>query len=191
MKVIAFNGSPRKNGNTRRALEIVLEEIASEGIETEMIDIAAKGLEPCHACGACGRNKDRKCIYDKDKLNLWVEKICEADGFILGSPTYFGNMSPQTKAFIDRVGYVSRANGFLLKRKVGAAVAVNRRAGALVTFQNINNLFLISQMIVPASSYWNVVTAMNPGDIDNDAEGIKTMRTLGENVAWLVKKLNE
>lgn len=189
MKVIAFNGSPRKNGNTRKALEIVLEEISVEGIETELIDIAEKGLEPCHACGACGRNKDRKCIYDKDELNHWLEKMYDADGFIIGSPTYFGNMSPQTKAFIDRTGYVSRANGNLFTRKVGAAVAVNRRAGAMITFQNINNLFLISQMIVPGSSYWNVVTAMNPGDTEKDEEGVKTMKTLGKNFAWLVKKL--
>jgi multimeric flavodoxin WrbA len=190
MKIIAFNGSPRKNGNTRRALEIVLEEITKEGIETELIDIADKKLEPCHACNGCKRNKDRKCVFNKDDLNLWLEKIYAADGFIIGSPTYYGDMTPNMKAFIDRTGYVSMWNGNLLKRKVGAAVAVNRRAGALATFQNMNNLFLISEMIVPGSRYWNVVTAMDPGDAEKDAEGMEIMRTLGKNIAWLVKKLN-
>ncbi|QLH74286.1 MAG: flavodoxin family protein [Methanomassiliicoccales archaeon] len=189
MKVLAFNGSPRKNGNTRRALEIVLEEISKEGIETELIDIADGPLAPCRACGACGRNKDGRCIIDDDPLNGWLEKMYAADGFLIGSPTYFGNMSAHTKAFIDRTGYVSRANGNKFARKVGAAVAVNRRAGALVTFQDINNLFLISQMVVPGSSYWNVITALDPGDIEKDEEGVKTMRTLGKNFAWLVKKL--
>lgn len=191
MKVIAFNGSPRHTGNTRHSLEVVLEEIKAEGIEVELINIAEGHFEPCHACNSCFKNKDMKCIYDKDRLNEWVAKMHKADGIIIGSPVYFGNMSAQTKAFIDRAGYVCRANGDTLKRKVGAAVAVNRRAGSLDTFSAINNFFLISEMIVPGSSYWNVVNAMKPGDANGDEEGMRTMRTLGQNIAWLVKKLND
>jgi len=189
MKVIAFNGSPKKQGNTKRALEIVTEEIAKSGIETEIIDLGGLDLKPCTACGACKKNKDRRCVL-KDDLNPILAKMFEADGFLIGSPTYFGNVTPQAKALIDRAGYVAMGNGNLFKRKVGAGVAVNRRAGALETLQSINNLFLISQMIVPGSSYWNVITALAPGEIEKDEEGIRTMKTLGENFAWVVKKLN-
>jgi multimeric flavodoxin WrbA len=189
MKVIAFNGSPRVNGNTHQALETVLEELRKEGIETELIDICREELRPCQACGTCGRKRDERCVMADDRLNEYLQRMKAADGMIIGSPVYFGNMSAQTKAFVDRVGYVARANGDMLRRKVGAAVAVNRRAGALDTFSEINKLFLISQMIVPGSSYWNVATALRPGDIASDEEGLSTLRTLGRNMAWLLKKL--
>lgn len=189
MKVIAFNGSPRTNGNTNRALEVVLEEIAKEGIETELVQMGSEDIAPCQACGVCGQKKDRKCKRKDDKVNGWVEKMAAADGIIIGSPVYFGSMNAQTKAFIDRVGYVNRANGDLFKRKVGASVAVNRRAGALAAFQEMNNFFLIGQMIVVGSSYWNVLTALRPGDVETDEEGLRTMRDLGRNMAWVLKKL--
>jgi len=188
MKVIAFNGSPRKNGNTFHALEIALEEIGEEGIEGEMVQMGSQEIKGCTACGACGKNKDERCILEGDEVNHWIQMIKSAEGIIIGSPTYFGDMSAQTKAFIDRVGFVSRSNG-LLRRKVGAAVAVNRRAGSLTAFDNINHFFLISEMIVPGASYWNVGTAHKPGDMQLDAEGISTMRSLGRNMAWLIKKL--
>jgi multimeric flavodoxin WrbA len=189
MKVIAFNGSPRKNGNTHRALEVVLEEITKEGIETELVQMGSEDIAPCQGCGVCGQKKDRKCKRKDDKVNEWVEKMAAADGIIIGSPVYFGSMNAQTKAFIDRTGYVNRANGDLFKRKVGAAVAVNRRAGSLATFQEINNFFLIGQMVVVGSSYWNVLTAQRPGDVEKDEEGIQTMKTLGRNMAWLMKRV--
>jgi multimeric flavodoxin WrbA len=189
MKVVAFNGSPRKNGNTSIALQIALDELKSEGIDTELVQFGSEGVEDCTACLACAKNKDRKCIIDSDNLNKYIEKMIEADGAILGSPVYFGNVTGQMKAFIDRVGYVSRANGDLFKRKVGAAVAVNRRAGALATFADLNNFFLIGQWIVVGSSYWNVATALKPGEILNDKEGLDTLKTLGKNMAWLLKKL--
>jgi multimeric flavodoxin WrbA len=189
MKVVAFNGSPRVNGNTHQALEIVLEALRKEGIETELIDICREELKPCRACGTCGKNKDERCVMHEDLLNDHLQKMKAANGIIIGSPVYFGNMTAQTKAFIDRAGYVARANGDMFKRKVGAAVAINRRAGALDTFDEINKLFLISQMIVPGSSYWNVGTALKPGDIQSDEEGIRTLTTLGQNMAWLLKKL--
>jgi multimeric flavodoxin WrbA len=190
MKVIAFNGSPRRAGNTNRALEAVLEEITAEGIDTELVQMGSEDIAPCQACGVCGQKKDRRCKRKDDKVNEWVEKCAAADGIIIGSPVYFGCMTAQTKAFIDRVGFVNRANGDLFKRKVGAAVAVNRRAGALATFQELNNFFLIGHMIVVGSSYWNVATAMRPGDIEKDEEGLRTMRDLGQNMAWALKKLS-
>jgi multimeric flavodoxin WrbA len=190
MKVIAFNGSPRKNGNTNRALKIALEEIKKEGIKTELVQMGSEYIRPCQACGTCGKKKDRECIFKDDKVNEWVEKIAAADGIIIGSPVYFGTMSAQTKAFIDRVAFVNRANDDLFKRKVGASVAVNRRAGALATFNEINNFFLIGQMIVVGSSYWNVITAQKPGDMEKDEEGVGIMHDLGKNMAWVLKKLN-
>lgn len=190
MKVIAFNGSPHRNGNTYRALEVALEEVAQEGLETELVQMGCEEVAPCQACGMCGQRKNRRCKRTDDKVNDWVERMTAADGIIIGSPVYFGSMSAQTKAFIDRAGYVNRANGNLFRHKVGASVAVNRRAGALATFQEINNFFLIGEMVVVGSTYWNVVTAARPGDADQDEEGLRTMRDLGRNMAWLIKKIN-
>ncbi len=190
MKVIAFNGSPRKNGNTNRALEVVLQEIAKEGIDTELVQMGCEDLAPCQACNVCVQKKDRKCKRKDDKVNEWIQKMIEADGIIIGSPVYFGSMTAQTKAFVDRVGFVNRANGNLFRRKVGAAVTVNRRAGALATFQSINDFFLIGEMVVVGSSYWNVINALKPGDIEQDEEGLRTMQDLGRNMAWLIKRIN-
>jgi multimeric flavodoxin WrbA len=190
MKVIAFNGSPRSKGNTYQALSVVLGEIENAGISTELINLCEQEVHGCRACGACLKNKDRECIMKDDKVNEYVDKIDRSEGLIIGSPVYFGSLSSQTKAFIDRVGYVNRANGDLFKHKVGAAVAINRRAGALETFNTINNFFLIGQMIVPGSSYWNIGTALRQGEFVNDVEGVNTMRTLGQNIAWLLGKLN-
>jgi len=190
MKVIAFNGSPRKNGNTNRALEVVLQEIAKEGIDTELVQMGCEDLAPCQACNVCVQKKDRKCKRKDDKVNEWIQKMIAADGIIIGSPVYFGSMTAQTKAFVDRVGFVNRANGNLFRRKVGAAVTVNRRAGALATFQSINDFFLIGEMVVVGSSYWNVINALKPGDIEQDDEGLRTMQDLGRNMAWLIKRIN-
>jgi multimeric flavodoxin WrbA len=190
MKVIAFNGSPRSKGNTYQALSIVLEEIEKAGITTELVNLCEQEIHGCKACGACFKNKDRGCIMKDDKVNEYVDKIDKCDGLIIGSPVYFGSLSSQTKAFIDRVGYVNRANGDLFRRKVGAAVAINRRAGALETFNIINNFFLIGQMIVPGSSYWNIGTALRQGEFASDTEGVNTMRNLGQNIAWLLDRLD-
>ena len=189
MKVIAFNGSPRKNGNTFLALEDALAEIRKEGMETELVQMGCEDVAGCKACGACGRNEDEECINKDDKVNEWVQMIKGAEGMIIGSPTYFGGLNAQTKAFIDRVGYVNRANGNLFRHKVGAAVGINRRAGSLNVFDEINHFFLISEMIVPGATYWNVGTALKPGDFSADAEGVATMQSLGRNMAWLIRKL--
>ncbi|MHA1278256.1 MAG: flavodoxin family protein [Candidatus Helarchaeota archaeon] len=187
MKVVAFNGSPRKNGNTKQAIEIVFEELAKEGIETELVQLRDKEIKPCIACFKCtGKNK---CMSQDDDLNELLEKMIAADGIILGSPTYFANVSSRMKALIDRAGIIAKGNSDLLKRKVGAAIIAVRRQGACSVFSDLNYFFLINQMVVPGSSYWNLGIGLKPGDVQNDAEGITTFRNLGKNMAWLMKKL--
>ena len=190
MKVIALNGSARKTGNTTILLNFVLDELKKKKIETELIQLAGKPLQGCIACYKCFQNKDKRCAVKKDALNEYLQKMIEADGILLGSPTYFADISAGMKALIERCGMVSRANGDLFKRKVGAGVVAARRAGAIHAFSSLNYFFLIGQMIVPGSSYWNVAIGRDPGEVNNDQEGIQTMRTLGVNMAWLLKKLS-
>ena len=190
MKVIAFNGSPRKEGNTSILLNHVLEELKCEGIQTELIQLGGQNIRGCQGCLKCVENKDKRCVIQNDPLNEYVEKMIQADGILIGSPTYFANVSTEVKAMIDRAGLVARANGNLLKRKIGAAVVAVRRAGAVPTFNSINQFFLIEQMIVPGSIYWNMAFGGKPGQVDEDDEGLATMKALGENMAWLLKKLN-
>ena len=190
MKIVAFNGSPRKDGNTATLIKHVLAVLEKEGIETETMQIGGKSIHDCIACGKCVENKDRKCVIDKDIVNDCIEKMLEADGIILASPTYFADLTPELKALIDRTGFVAGANGGLLRHKVGAAVVAVRRAGSIHVFDSINHLFTISQMIIPGSSYWNIGMGLDEGDVERDDEGIRTMHTLGQNMAWLLKKLN-
>ena len=190
MKVVAFSGSPRKDGNTQQAIEIVFEELQKEGITTELIKIGGKPLHGCTACYKCFANKDQQCVIKNDKLNSYLAKMIEADGIIIGSPVYFSNVTAEVKALIDRAGLVARANDNLLKRKVGAAVVVVRRAGATFVFSAINFFFFISEMIVPGSNYWNLAIGREPGEIQGDEEGIATFRRLGQNMAWLLKKIH-
>ncbi|AKB17106.1 MULTISPECIES: flavodoxin family protein [unclassified Methanosarcina] len=190
MKVVAFNGSPRKEGNTAFLIKHVLEELEKEGIETETVQVGGKSIHGCTACTKCFENKDRKCVIDKDIVNDCIEKMFEADGIILASPTYFADLTPELKALIDRAGFVAIANGEIFKRKVGAAVVAVRRAGAVHAFDSINHFFTISQMIIPGSNYWNIGIGLAEGDVEKDEEGIRTMQVLGQNMAWLLKKLN-
>lgn len=188
MKVIAFNGSARKDGNTVILINHVFESLKAEGIETELYQLSGKKIRGCIACYKCWSNKDRQCAVKDDVANECIEKMLEADGIILGSPTYFADVSAELKALIDRVGMVSRANGDMFKRKAGAAVVAERRGGAIHVFDTINHFFLIGQMIVPGSIYWNIGMGREIGDVEKDEEGIRTMRALGENMAWLLKK---
>jgi len=190
MKVVAFNGSPRKEGNTFQSLQIVLAELQKEGIETELIQVGGKALHGCTACYGCYKNKDRECVIKKDDLNSYVAKMIEADGIIIGSPVYFSNVTSEVKAFMDRAGLVARANDYLFDKKVGAAVLTVRRAGATFAFSAINFFFFIQQMIVPGSIYWNLGIGREPGDVQNDEEGILTFKALGQNMSWLLKKIN-
>jgi len=190
IKVVAFNGSPRKNGNTSILISTVFEVLQGQGIETELIQVGNKSVHGCTACGKCREIKDRKCHIKNDLLNECIVKMVEADGIILGSPVYFADITSEMKALIDVAGYVTRGNGQLLARKVGAGIVAVRRAGELHALNSMNNFFLINQMIIPGSSYWNLGIGKEPGDVLNDSEGIQTMKKLGENMAWLLKKIN-
>jgi multimeric flavodoxin WrbA len=190
MKVVAFSGSARKDGNTAILIRRVLKELEAEGIETELIQLAGQQIHGCTSCGTCGKLQNKQCKIVNDNVNLYIEKMTQADGIILGSPTYFSMMSPELKALIDRAGYVTRNNGGLLRRKVGAAVVAVRRAGGIATFDAINHFFLINEMIIPGSSYWNIGIGRAKGDVEKDQEGLETMATLGKNMAWLLKQLS-
>jgi len=191
MKIVAFNGSPRRKGNTETLIQTVFRVLQKEGIETEMIQLGNKPVQGCTACLECREKKDGKCHIKNKTLNLCIEKMREADGILLGTPVYFADVTSEMKALIDVAGYVNRGNGNFLRRKAGAGIIAVRRGGALHAFATINNFFLINEMIVPGSSYWNFGMGKNPGDVLNDAEGIKTMETLGENMAWLLKRLKD
>lgn len=190
MRVVAFNGSPRENGNTTILLNSVLEELRKEGIETELVQLGKKPMRGCIACYKCFKNKNKKCAIDTDILNECIDKMVESDGILLGSPVYFSDVSATMKALIERSGMVARWNDEMFKRKVGAAVMAVRRAGSVHAFSSINYFFLIAQMVIPGSSYWNLAIGREPGEVSKDEEGIQTMKTLGQNMAWLLKKIH-
>jgi len=191
MKVVGFNCSPRKDGNTCHMIKDVFKILEAEGIETELVQVGGNELSGCKACGYCAKKKNMKCVIDHDILNDCVAKMVEADGIIIGSPTYFADVNTEAKALIDRAGYVIRMNGMPTKRKVGAAVVAVRRAGAIHVFDTINHFFTINEMIIVGSSYWNMSLAWKEGDYENDKEGVRTMKDLGDNMAWLLKKIKE
>ncbi len=189
MKAIAINGSARKDGNTAILLRVVLNELEQEGIETEILQLSGLTLRGCTACYGCFTNKNGRCAVDTDRMNAIIEKMVSADGILLGSPTYFADVTAEMKALIDRAGLVSRANGNLFRRKVGAAVVAVRRGGEIHAFDTLNHFFQISQMIVPGSIYWNMGFGREIGEVEHDDEGMRTMQTLGQNMAWLLQKL--
>ena len=190
MKVVAFNGSARKDGNTAILVRTLFKELEKAGIETELVQLAGKKMHGCLGCGKCWETKDRRCIIN-DFANECIEKMDEADGIILASPTYFSDVTSEMKALIDRSGFVAMANDQMFRRKVGAAVVAVRRGGAIHTFDTINHLFFISQIVVPGSNYWNVGMGLEKGDVEKDEEGLITMKVLGENMAWVMKKLKK
>jgi multimeric flavodoxin WrbA len=190
MKVVAFNGSARKNGNTAILVNHVFQELQKQGIETELVQLAGKKIQGCIACYKCFENKDQRCSVTNDILNSCIEKMIRADGIILASPTYFANISTELKALIDRAGLTSMANGGMFRRKVGAAVVAVRRGGSIHAFNAINHFFFINQMVVPGSNYWNMGFGLDKGDVEKDEEGLGTMKVLGENMAWLLKKIH-
>jgi multimeric flavodoxin WrbA len=190
MKVVGFNGSARLDGNTAILIRNVFTELEKEGIETELVQLSGKTIHGCLSCRECSRNKDRRCSQKNDFGNECIDKMAAADGILFGSPTYVADISPEIKALIDRACLVGKANAGMFRRKVGAAVVAVRRAGAIHAFDSLNHFFLISEMIVPGSSYWNIALGRDKGDVLNDAEGIETVRTLGRNMAWLLQKLS-
>jgi multimeric flavodoxin WrbA len=190
MRIVAFNGSARKGGNTAILLRYVLGELEKEGIETELVEMSGAEIHGCLACRTCSTRKDGRCSQTGDMGNVYIEKMAAADGILLGSPTYVTDVTPEIKALIDHACMVSGANGGMFRHKAGAAVVAVRRAGAMHAFDTLNHFFLITEMIVPGSSYWNIAVGREPGDVEKDEEGIHTMQVLGRNMAWLLKKLH-
>ncbi len=189
MKVVAFNGSARKNGNTAALVRHMFGPLEAAGIECELVQMAGKAIRGCRACARCIKAKNRRCHWDDDPVNGYLELMEAADGIVLASPTYFADVSAEMKAVIDRVGYVARANDDMLQRKVGAAVVAVRRAGSIHAFDTINHLFFISQMVVPGSRYWNLGIGRDRGEVNKDDEGLETMEVLGRNMAWVLERL--
>ena len=188
MKIIAISGSPRKGGNTETLLKTALDVLDEKGIETEFISLAGKSILPCTACAAC--SKENRCIL-KDDFDPVYRKMLDSDGFIVGSPVYFGSATPEMMALLDRAGYVARHNGNLFNRKVGGPVTVARRIGQNFTFAQLLMWFMINGMIVPGSSYWNIAFGREKGDVLKDEEGIRTIRNFADNIAWLLKKIHD
>jgi len=192
MQVLGISGSPRKGGNTDIAIQAALEVLSSEGIETEFLSLADRPIQPCTACGRCAKEPEPRCVQDDPAFEGMIEKVDAADGILVGSPVYFGSATPQMMSLLDRVGYVSRMHGNkLLRRKAGAAIVVARRAGQNFTFAQLNYFFLIAEMVVPGSTYWNVAFGRQKGEINGDEEGMETIRNLAGNMAWVMKKLAE
>lgn len=191
MKVIAINGSARKDGNTAIIIEKIFEELNAAGIETEMIQFAGNIIEPCKACWACGGQNN--CVHKKDMFTEVYEKMLDADGIILGSPVYSANISANMQAFLERAAVVGDMNqdGKNMKHKVGIAIASARRAGSLHAVDAMNHFFLNHEMFIVGSTYWNIAYGQMPGDVLNDEEGISTMKNLGKNMAFLLNKLNQ
>lgn len=187
MKVMAFNGSPKAEGNTFRALNMVTEQLEKEGIETQIIHVGNKAIRGCTACGQCRNNQDEKCVLPGDEVNDWLQLMKQADGLLLGSPVHYAAMGGTMKCFLDRAFYVSGVNGGLLRHKVGAAVVAVRRSGGLPAFNQLNNFLLYAEMLIPTSNYWNVIHGTSPGEVTQDQEGMQIMRVLGKNMAWLMK----
>jgi multimeric flavodoxin WrbA len=191
MKVLGISGSPRRGGNTDILIRTALDVMAGEGLETEFLSLADRPIKPCVACGGCFSADVARCVQEDPAFEGMIEKFAAADGILIGSPVYFGSATPQIMALLDRVGYVARHHPELLRRKAGAAIAVARRAGQNFTFAQLNYFFLISEMIVPGSTYWNVAFGRKPGEVENDAEGMDTIRNLARNMAWLIRKIAE
>lgn len=185
MKAIAINGSPRPGGNTEIMLQKVLEPLEAAGWSTEYLRIGGRPVRGCMACFKCFERKDKRCAVQKDGMNDYLEKIYAADAVILGSPTYFTDVSTEMKALLDRTGMVAVANGGALKGKIGAAVVAVRRGGATHVFDTINHMFLMSSMIVPGSIYWNLGMGRDKGEVLGDEEAMRNMNHLGRTIAWL------
>lgn len=187
MKVAAFNGSPRREGNTYHALRAVCNALETNGIETEIIWTGGQDIQNCRACNMCARNRDGKCILTGDSVNEWIEKMTQADGILLGAPVHYAGIAAGFKAFLDRAFYVCGNNGSLLRHKVGAAVTAVRRSGGVSTLDGLYHYLNYSEMLLPSSNYWNVIHGLKPGQAEEDAEGMQIMEVLGQNMAWLMK----
>ena len=187
MKVVAFNGSPKKNGNTFKSIENVARELEKENIEVEIIHVGNKVIRGCLACGGCSRNMNEKCAIANDEVNEWIQKMKEADGIILGSPVHYSAIAGTMKSFLDRAFLVASVNDGMLRHKVGVSVVAVRRSGGVPVFDQLNNYINYSEMLMPTSNYWNVAYGNTGNEVLQDDEGMQIMRVLGKNMAWLMK----
>ena len=187
MKVIAFNGSPRKDGNTFILIKLALDELEKEGIITEMVQLSERELRGCISCYKCIENKDNQCAVKSDAANDYIGKMRAADGIVLGSPVYFIDVTPGMKALIDRTGFVARANGRMFRNKVGAGVAAVRRLGAVHTLDTMDHFFFANEMVLVGRG---VGFGREAGEVEKDAEGIQQVKSLGQRMAWLLKKIH-
>jgi multimeric flavodoxin WrbA len=189
MRAIAISGSPRKGGNTETLLRRCLDGLARRGVEGEFVTLRDKTIRPCRACGTCAKRRDGTCNTQDDDFHPVFNAMREADIIVVGSPVYFGSAAPELMALLDRAGYVSRQSGGFFSRKLGGAVAVARRAGHNFTFAQLLFWFMINDMIVPGSSYWNVALAREAGAVNGDEEALATVDRFAENLAWLAERL--
>jgi multimeric flavodoxin WrbA len=187
LKVVAFNGSPRKEGNTSILIRNIFDELENEGIATELVQVGGRQIRGCSACMQCYENQDQRCVFDDDIVNDCIGKMIDADGIILGSPVYFLDVSSEMKALIDRSGVVSRANGGLYRRKVATAAAAVRRSGGNTTLDTILHFLLYSDMIVPGIPVIGIGREI--GEVLKDEEGIARAKQVGKNMAWLLKTI--
>jgi multimeric flavodoxin WrbA len=187
MKVVAFNGSPNREGNTYQALKMVTDELELQGIETEIVHVGNKVIRGCTACGGCAKNRNERCVLPGDEVNDFIQKMKEADGIILGSPVHYAAIAGTMKSFLDRAFYVTGVNDSMLRHKVGASVVAVRRSGGLPAFDQLNNFLMYSEMLIPTSNYWNVIHGRSAGEVTQDTEGVQIMQVLGRNMAWLMK----
>jgi multimeric flavodoxin WrbA len=187
MKIVAFNGSPNKKGNTYHAIQMVTDVLEKEGIETEILHVGNKAIRGCLACGQCVKKRNEQCVQTDDQVNEWIQKMKLADGIIIGSPVHFSAIAGTMKSFLDRAFFVTGVNDSMLRHKVGASVVAVRRSGGLPTFNQLNNFLCYAEMLLPSSNYWNVIHGTKPGEATQDEEGTQIMQTLGRNMAWLMK----
>ncbi len=188
MKVVAINGSPKNNGNTAHLIDTIAQELAKEGIETEVMHIGNKTIRGCFGCGGCAKNQDERCVAKDDEyVNTCIQKMKEADGILIGSPVHFAGIAGTMKSFLDRAFYVSSANGNLFRHKVGASIVAVRRSGGVTTFDQLNHYLTYAEMMIPTTNYWNVVHGTLPGEVKEDLEGQQIARLLGKNMAWSLK----
>ena len=186
MKVIGFNGSPRKDGNTTTLMGYLLHEIEKEGIETELVQLSAKAIRGCIACYKCFENLDQRCAVKNDAANEYIEKMTKAQGIVLGSPSYFQDVTAEMKALIDRAGFVGLANGRMYKNKVGASVSCFRRSGGMHTIESMNHFFFGNELIIAGRA---MSVAREKGEVEKDVEGVQAAQALGQKIAWMLQKL--
>ncbi|MGP8152561.1 MAG: flavodoxin family protein [Smithella sp.] len=185
MKVIGFNGSPRKDGNTNALIGYLLREIEKEGIKTELVQLSAKAIHGCIACYKCFNNQDKRCAVKDDAANEYIKKMITADGIILASPSYFQDVTAEMKALIDRAGFVGLANGKIYKNKVGASLSCFRRSGGMHTIETMNHFFFGNELIIAGRA---LSVARDKGEVEKDVEGIQSAQALGQKIAWMLKK---